>query len=136
MTNICELLINFVITDKPKMLTRFGITITEGNPAYSSQECSVCGYVDKGNRTSQAVFNCKCCKNGIHADVNAARNHLARSSDRVIDVYKSKETVLRILTERFLSHAERMPRLHSKAESLLPANPYFRGHPAQLKGFS
>ena len=67
---------------------------------------------------------------------HAARNHLGRSSSGVIDVYKSRETVLRILTERFLSHAERIPRLYSKAESLLPANPYFRGYPPQLKGFS
>jgi len=122
---------------KLKSLTEMlGITLSEGNPAYSSQECSVCGYGDKANRTAQAVFQCKCCNNGIHADVNAARNHLGRSSSGVIDVYKSRETVLRILTERFLSHAERIPRLYSKAQSLLPANPYFRGYPAQLKGFS
>ena len=125
------------VQQKLKSLTEMlGLTITEGNPAYSSQECSVCGYVDKANRTAQAIFQCQCCNNGIHADVNATRNHLGRSFSGVIDVYKSTETVLRILTERFLSHAERIPRLYGKRESLLPANPYFRGYPAQLKGFS
>ena len=29
---------------------RFGITSTEVNPAYSSQSCNACGYVDKRNR--------------------------------------------------------------------------------------
>ncbi|MBT9167245.1 MAG: hypothetical protein DDT19_00570 [Syntrophomonadaceae bacterium] len=104
----------------------FGIVITHTNPAYSSQECNVCGYVDKNNRVSQSVFKCKCCNSGIHADVNGARNHLARSSCKVINVYKSKLAVLRILTERFLSNTERIPRLYSKAKGLLPGNPYFK----------
>lgn len=113
----------------------FGIIITEINPAYSSQECCTCGYVDKANRRTQAVFKCKCCLTGRHADVNGARNHLARSSDGVINVYKRKQAVLRIVTERFLSNAEQIPRLYSKAKSLLPHNPYFRGYEVQLKGF-
>jgi putative transposase len=114
---------------------KYGIEITRVNPAYTSQMCSACGYVDRGNRTSQAEFKCKCCNSGIHADVNAGRNHLARSSDKVIDVYKSKETVLRILTVRFLSSAERIPRLYSRAKDLLPWNPYFKEALAQSKGF-
>lgn len=113
----------------------FGIVITETNPAYSSQECSACGYVDKANRMSQAVFKCKCCDTGMHADVNAGRNHLKRSSFGVIDVYRSKPAVLRILTEGFLSNVERIPRLYSKAKGLLPQNPYFRELLAQSKGF-
>jgi putative transposase len=104
----------------------YGIKITETNPAYSSQECSVCGYVDAKNRKTQSVFVCRCCNTGIHADVNSSRNHLARSSD-----------VLRILTGRFLSNRVRSSELlHRKAQSLLPDNPYFRGYPAQLEGFS
>lgn len=115
---------------------KLGIVITNTNAAYSSQECSVCGYVDKKNRGTQAIFKCQCCLTGLHADVNAARNHLSRSSDGVIDVYKSKQAVLRILTGRFLSDAERIPRLCSKAKDLLPRNPYFRECLAQSKGFS
>jgi putative transposase len=42
---------------------------------YTSQRCSVCGYVAAGNRKSQAVFECKACTAGpCNADVNAARN--------------------------------------------------------------
>jgi putative transposase len=43
--------------------------------AYTSQRCSVCGYVAPGNRKSQAVFQCEACTAGrCNADVNAARN--------------------------------------------------------------
>jgi putative transposase len=114
---------------------QYKIKVPRINPAFTSQECSECGYIDKGNRISRVKFKCKCCYNGIHADVNAGRNHLARSSDKVIDVYKSKETVLRILTERFLSNTERNPRLYSRAKDLLPGNPYFKEALAQFKGF-
>ena len=66
------------VTAKLKSLDEMhGIAITETNPAYSSQECSVCGYMDRTNRKSQSEFECKCCNTGIHADVNGARNHLA-----------------------------------------------------------
>jgi putative transposase len=114
---------------------QYKIKVPRINPAFTSQECSECGYIDKGNRISRGKFKCKCCYNGIHADVNAGRNHLARSSDKVIDVYKSKEAVLRILTGRFLSNVERNPRLHSRAMDLLPGNPYFKEALAQFKGF-
>jgi putative transposase len=43
--------------------------------AFTSQRCSVCGYVAPGNRKSQAVFECQACDAGrCNADVNAARN--------------------------------------------------------------
>lgn len=124
------------------------IKITETNPAYSSQECCVCGYVDKDNRKSQSVFKCKCCDETIHADVNAARNHAARSSGEGINIYLTKQFALGIVVQRFLrklallskhadSGSERLPkRYDSLANGLLPDNPYFRGYPAQLKGFS
>lgn len=113
----------------------YGIIITYANPAYSSQECNECGYVDKNNRKTQSEFECKVCKTNIHADVNGARIHRSRSSDTVIDIYKSKDAVLRILTGRFLLDAERIPSLYSKAKDLLPVNPYFTSLLAQSKGF-
>ncbi|MCV7444247.1 transposase [Mycobacterium paraense] len=43
--------------------------------AYTSQRCSACGYVARGNRKSQAVFECEACTAGpCNADINAARN--------------------------------------------------------------
>lgn len=113
----------------------YGIKITEVNPAYTSQQCSVCGYVDKTNRVSRAQFKCKCCSSVLHADVNAARNHLARSSDKVIDVYKSTQDVLQILTKTFLADLQRITRHYRMAPGLLSSNPYFAGPLAQPKGF-
>lgn len=113
----------------------FGITVTETNAAYSSQECSVCGYVDKNNRPTQKEFKCNCCHTGMHADVNAARNHHARSSDVEINVYQGTQTVLHILTARFRSAVERTIRHYRMASGLLSSNPYFAGPLAQPKGF-
>jgi len=112
-----------------------GITIAETNAAYSSQECSVCGYVAKDNRPPQSQFKCKCCHTVMHADVNAARNHHARSSAMAIDVYQGTQTVLQILTERFLSGMERSTRHYRMAPGLLSSDSYFAGPSAQPKGF-
>jgi putative transposase len=43
-------------------------------PAFTSQRCSACGYVDGKSRESQARFACTACGYVGHADVNAARN--------------------------------------------------------------
>lgn len=48
------------------------------NPAYTSQECSECGYTDKLNRENQATFLCKQCDHTMNADLNAAINILGR----------------------------------------------------------
>ncbi|GAB6182933.1 RNA-guided endonuclease TnpB family protein [Thermodesulfovibrio hydrogeniphilus] len=61
-----------LITQKLKDLEeRYGIEIEYVNSAYSSQTCSVCGYVDKKNRTTQSEFKCRMCNTRLHADVNA-----------------------------------------------------------------
>jgi putative transposase len=41
--------------------------------AYSSQECSGCGFVSKTNRKARSKFKCGFCSKTIHADTNAAR---------------------------------------------------------------
>ena len=46
--------------------------------AYTSQQCSHCGHVDKRNRPDQATFSCTLCGFAEHADVNAARNIASR----------------------------------------------------------
>ena len=118
---------------------RFKQTCQYENPAYTSQECSVCGYVDKNNRKSQSVFECKFCHSIMHADVNAPRNLRQRSSlSTAFPLYMSHANILRSLTKSFvdsLSDTERKYHLrHSDAVSLLSANPYFAGNLAQLKG--
>jgi putative transposase len=41
---------------------------------YTSQKCSVCKYVSRSNRKSQAHFCCRKCNNQLNADLNASRN--------------------------------------------------------------
>jgi putative transposase len=59
---------------------RLGIPIVFVAPRNSSRECSKCGYVDKRNRRSQAVFSCLRCGHTTHADHNAARNLATRGA--------------------------------------------------------
>ena len=57
-----------------------GGTLIKVNPAYTSQECSACGTIDKASRESQASFACRHCGFAGHADTNAAINILRRST--------------------------------------------------------
>jgi hypothetical protein len=50
--------------------------------SYTSQTCSACGWVDKHNRRTQAVFECGRCRFVGHADHNAAINIAARGVER------------------------------------------------------
>jgi len=110
---------------------RFGIEIQKINPAYTSQECPNCHYVDKRNRPKQEIFRCKNCNYGRNADVVAARNHHIRSSDKELsNIYINKKVILHKLVIRFL---KRHPRHHSLANGLLHGNPYFRNYLAQPK---
>lgn len=56
-----------------------GIPVVYVEPEYTSQTCSVCGYRDKQNRISQALFRCRRCGIELHADVNGARNIAGRA---------------------------------------------------------
>lgn len=44
----------------------------------TSRTCHACGHCSATNRRSQAVFVCEACGRSEHADINAARNILAR----------------------------------------------------------
>ena len=59
-----------------------GVAFVEVNPAYTSQMCSACDWVDKHNRRSQAVFECGRCGFVGHADHNAAINIASRGVER------------------------------------------------------
>jgi putative transposase len=119
-----------VFRDKLKDLEqRLGIASEEVNPAYTSQSCSQCGYVDKRNRLSQARFKCLWCGQEKHADVNAGRNIGQRRSLAIGSVWVKKAVVLGDLVTRFCA---RWPSLRGAAGSRgAPAdprlsNPYFR----------
>ena len=59
-----------------------GVAFVEVDPAYTSQACSACGWVDKHNRRTQAVFECGRCHFVGHADHNAAINIASRGVKR------------------------------------------------------
>jgi len=59
-----------------------GVAFVEVNPAYTSQMCHVCGWVDKRNRRSQSEFECGRCDFVGHADHNAAINIATRGVER------------------------------------------------------
>ncbi len=109
---------------------RIGITATEVNPAYSSQEDASCGYVDTRNRPRQEHFCCRWCGVKRHADVNAARNLLRRRSDATFgDSRRRKAAILAELVSRF---NERHPGPKGGPADPRLSNPYFREWKAQV----
>lgn len=63
-----------------KLEERGGLLV-KVDPRNTSRTCSVCSHVDGKSRESQAVFLCTNCGHQAHADINAARNILARAME-------------------------------------------------------
>jgi putative transposase len=99
----------------------YGIEVMEVNPAYTSQECSSCGYVDRRNRKDTQEFECKVCGNKINAQINGAKNISKRSSLGNL----TKKQVLKILVERYL---ERYKGCKSPPLDVIRDNPYFKDY--------
>ena len=78
-----------------------GITITKVNPAYTSQECNHCHYVNKANRKGEK-FLCRNCGHRDHSDLNAAKNILHRRSVGHVWLWQTKQTVKSMLDAAFL----------------------------------
>ena len=55
------------------------------HPAYTSQECAVCGHIHPTNRTTQSQFACTSCGNVDNADHNAAIVIKNRGVTRLLD---------------------------------------------------
>ncbi|MGY1496233.1 RNA-guided endonuclease InsQ/TnpB family protein [Streptomyces sp. QTS52] len=51
-----------------------GVPLVYVDPAYTSQECSQCHHIARGNRPSQARFACRSCGFVDHADHNSSHN--------------------------------------------------------------
>jgi putative transposase len=61
---------------------RAGVPFVQVDPAYTSQRCTHCGYIDRRNRTSQAEFVCRDCGfTAEHADILGADNIALRAPD-------------------------------------------------------
>ena len=111
---------------------RFGITSEEVNPAYTSQTCSCCGYVDKRNRRSQSTFTCLWCGSTMHADVNAARDIGQLRALSIGSAFQSKASVLAELVRQFRERRVRSTRSGGRSSTADPrsTNPCFGGEQA------
>ena len=61
----------------------WGVKVLEVDPAYTSQMCSECGYIDRANRKTQSSFVCLTCGHAENADINAAKNILQRGIEKL-----------------------------------------------------
>jgi hypothetical protein len=77
-----------------------GIRATRVKSAYTSQECSVCHYVDRANRPNQQTFCCQVCGYSAHADLNAAINVQHRLGDEELRACKDRKAVKALLLRR------------------------------------
>ena len=57
-----------------RLANKRDIAISWVNPKYTSQQCPICGYINKNNRITQEVFCCENCFHNNNADINAAVN--------------------------------------------------------------
>lgn len=77
-----------------------GVSVTRVKSAYSSQECSVCHYADKANRSDQQTFCCVVCSHRTHADMNAATNIERRVGDTELRACKDRKVIKALLISR------------------------------------
>ncbi|MGH9837417.1 MAG: zinc ribbon domain-containing protein [Blastocatellia bacterium] len=75
------------------------------NPAYTSQMCPICGYLDQANRKGD-TFQCLQCGHAGHADQIAATNQKSRYFDSRITLSTPKETVKVILLDDYNARLE------------------------------
>ena len=62
-----------------------GINVVCIKPAYTSQRCSKCGYIDRENRQTQAKFICLSCGFTENADYNASQNIAIKDIAAIIE---------------------------------------------------
>lgn len=57
-----------------RLANKRDIAVSWVNPKYTSQQCPICGHINKDNRIIQEVFCCEHCFHNNNADINAAIN--------------------------------------------------------------
>jgi transposase len=77
-----------------------GIQATSVKSAYTSQECHVCHYTDRKNRSNQQTFCCQVCHHEVHADQNAAHNIAQRVGDSDLQACKNRKAIKALLMQR------------------------------------
>jgi len=61
---------------------REGVLLLQANAAYTSQQCSACGHIDRKNRPNQAELCCRACGFSLEADPNASINISRRGTTK------------------------------------------------------
>ena len=57
-----------------RLANKRDIAVSWVNPKYTSQQCPICGHINKNNRITQEIFCCEKCFHNNNADINAAIN--------------------------------------------------------------
>ena len=86
--------------------------------AYTSQECSQCGFTAKDNRKGDH-FRCLFCGTVDRADGNAAKVILKRSTDPEIKLWMTKEAIKKILNPRNAQITGAIPGAGGEASGLV-----------------
>jgi transposase len=81
-----RLKIQNIKTDLLKYCDDFGINTAKINPAFTSQQCPICGSISKENRKTQETFCCVNCGHTNNADLNASENIKNRYGDNRINL--------------------------------------------------
>jgi transposase len=81
-----RLKIQNIKTDLLKYCEDFGINTAKINPAFTSQQCPICGSISKENRKTQETFCCVNCGHTNNADLNASINIMNRYGDNRINL--------------------------------------------------
>jgi len=77
-----------------------GVAAIKVKSAYTSQECSVCHYTARANRSNQQTFCCVVCGYSTHADLNAAINIEHRLGDEELRACRGRKAVKALLMQR------------------------------------
>ncbi|MHA2172261.1 MAG: RNA-guided endonuclease InsQ/TnpB family protein, partial [Candidatus Kariarchaeaceae archaeon] len=96
-----------------------GMIFKEIDPRYTSQKCSQCGYISKGNRNG-SQFKCRRCGYRSDADRNAAINIKQEYIDYSIQLFVETETPLSFSIEKRQNLAEEGISIFSGAQISSP----------------
>lgn len=113
----------------------YDIEIIYVNPAYTSQICSNCGYIDEKNRNKEK-FECKLCGKKMHADVNAARNLLSRARMEWQPKYTKQYIIIQVTEFLQNLNSNTFRYLRNKAISKINENPLIQFSFNYQKDFS
>jgi transposase len=98
------------------------------NPAYSSQTCPSCGYVNRNNRHGTG-FECRSCGRKGHADVMGAMNLLGRSGDKQIRSFDHPSVLKALLRKRYFDRRSAKDSFSTRDSVAVPKPRRGRGRP-------